>query len=57
MAVVLYATYLYSAPDRRPSSLPVAPEQEYQEPNVEDDEESTIYDSERTPALAEKASR
>lgn len=57
MAVVLYATYLYSAPDRRPSSMPAEPEREYQEPSGENDEESTFYDSERTPALAEKGSR
>lgn len=57
MAVVLYATYLYSAPDRRPSSMPAEPEREYQEPTGENDEESTFYDSERTPALAEKGSR
>lgn len=60
MAVVLYATYLYSAPDRRPSSMPAETdrsEREYQEPSGENDEESTFYDSERSPALAEKESR
>ncbi|TID15294.1 nucleotide-sugar transporter [Venturia nashicola] len=57
MTVVLYATYLYSAPDRRPSSMPAEPDRGYQEPIAEIDEESTFYDSERTPALTEKGSR
>ncbi|KAF2426589.1 nucleotide-sugar transporter [Tothia fuscella] len=56
MVIVLYATYLYSSPDRRPSSMPSNPTAEYREPNVDTDEERAFYDSERTPALAEKAS-
>jgi hypothetical protein len=56
MVVVLYATYLYSSPDRRPSSMTATSSTEYREPELDADEERQFYDSERTPALAEKAS-
>jgi hypothetical protein len=56
MIVVLYATYLYSSPDRRPSSMASTSASEYREPELETDEERQFYDSERTPALAEKVS-
>jgi hypothetical protein len=47
MGVVLYATYLYSSPDRRQAVIPDVPPSEYADPNAQNDDEET------TPALAE----
>lgn len=54
MAIVLYATYLYSSPDRRPNTIgPSRP----QTPTFnDDDEERTYYDNDRIPVIAEKHS-
>jgi hypothetical protein len=49
MLVVLYATYLYSSPDRRPTSTPGDAAEEYRRPNV--DEERGLDEDERAPAL------
>jgi hypothetical protein len=49
MVVVLYATYLYSSPDRRPATTPVDSPVEYRRPNV--DEERGIVEDEQAPAL------
>ena len=51
MVVVLYATYLYSSPDRRPVSAPGDVTEEYRRPNV--DEERGPDEDERAPALVE----
>ncbi len=47
MIVVLYATYLYGSPDRRPALPQAEPPSELVDPSVPHD------DDERTPALAE----
>lgn len=57
MIVVIYATYLYSSPDRRPSTPAVADSSEdYREPNEQDDIEAQDYEAERAPALAPRNS-
>jgi hypothetical protein len=45
MAFVLYATYLYGTPDKKPAASTGEPSTEYQLPNVNDDA------SDSTPAL------
>ncbi|KIW01495.1 uncharacterized protein PV09_06975 [Verruconis gallopava] len=50
MAAVLYATFLYSSPDRKTPSKPVEPLLE----THPDDEESTYYDNERITVTQEK---
>jgi hypothetical protein len=40
MIVVLYSTYLYSSPDRRPAMSPAEPPSEYREPNIADADEA-----------------
>lgn len=46
---MLYATYLYSSPDRRSATTPIDSPAEYRRPNV--DEERGIMEDEQAPAL------
>ena len=49
MIVVLYATYLYGSPDRRPTIVPAEPPSELVDTTARSDDD----DDEHTPALAE----
>jgi len=49
MIVVLYATYLYSSPDRRPATSPVDAPAGYREPNI--DKERGITEDEQSSML------
>ncbi|KAF2400704.1 nucleotide-sugar transporter [Trichodelitschia bisporula] len=51
MLIVLYATYLYSSPDRRPT-MQHEPPSEYRQPSM--DEDRKFYEDLRSPAFSEK---
>ena len=55
MAVVLYATYLYSSPDRRPNTLASEPSTPLLDERQKD-EEAAYYDNEKVDVVTEKPS-